>query len=522
MMYPRSKPAYECSCHPSHHRPALRLHAEMLAVRGTHSEGQPDHPSTLKTTIIDKTPAIPAPLAAVTPDEQQEKATHAAAPSDPPIAALFEAVRSVDGFPPGLRGLNNMGNTCFMNSVLQALLHAPLLRSHYLLHRHYRHACDVTAGGGYCVSCEMDDVFSAAHNGDRAPYSPSAFLHAWWMLAGSMLGRYQQQDAHEFFLFILEMLTAAGPRAPDSIASKVFSGTLRSDVVCGCCGHTSTTIDPFTNLSLDVPPPQTILPPPIVPRPTTLHGNGKAANGAGPAAKAAAKAAAAAAKKASAKGGRLVGAALSSHLARMKRESGGSGDPSHHTDPSISDPGLEDSLSHEPGGSGSGHTPRRSPPLPYSGSRVPAEGGLAPDPTLVTETSHLEAASVAGHSSGEGAGVLDEAARDTLSSPQRLPELHVEIGPGGGTAQHAQHASVAAAALTSPAAVLQQYPQLAGYYKWPGASLLGCLRRFVREETLGDNERWRCEQCASDGAHAVKQLSLQDLPPFAGAACQEV
>ena len=40
----------------------------------------------------------------------------------------------------------------------QALLHAPLLRNHYLLSRHPRLGCAVSADGGHCVNCELVGV----------------------------------------------------------------------------------------------------------------------------------------------------------------------------------------------------------------------------------------------------------------------------------------------------------------------------------------------------------------------------
>jgi Ubiquitin carboxyl-terminal hydrolase len=68
------------------------------------------------------------------------------------------------------------------------------------------------------AACAQDAVFSAAYSGERAPYSPTSFLHSWWRHAENHLAGYQQNDAHEFYLYTLSGLghsMVAPPPADD-------------------------------------------------------------------------------------------------------------------------------------------------------------------------------------------------------------------------------------------------------------------------------------------------------------------
>uniref|UniRef100_A0A8C4Q309 Ubiquitin carboxyl-terminal hydrolase n=1 Tax=Eptatretus burgeri TaxID=7764 RepID=A0A8C4Q309_EPTBU len=152
----------------------------------------------------------------------------------------------------GLRGLVNLGNTCFMNCIVQALTHTPLLRDFFLSDRH---RCAMESPDS-CLVCEMSRLFQEFYSGFRSPHIPYRLLHLVWTHARHLAG-YEQQDAHEF-LIAGETRDDNGkkgthPNHCNCIIDQIFTGGLQSDVTCQVCNGVSTTIDPFWDISLDLP-----------------------------------------------------------------------------------------------------------------------------------------------------------------------------------------------------------------------------------------------------------------------------
>lgn len=158
----------------------------------------------------------------------------------------------------GLRGLYNMGQTCFMSVILQSLIHNPFVRSFYLAEGHKSNECEREA----CTSCALDDIFTDFHSTEKHEgYGAVAMLQGSWRGGGSLAG-YSQQDAHEYLGFVLNSLHAANTDSDEEsqkdgkdctcVVHQTFGGLLRSTVTCSKCKNVTTAVDPFMDLSLDI------------------------------------------------------------------------------------------------------------------------------------------------------------------------------------------------------------------------------------------------------------------------------
>ncbi|KAF7299258.1 Ubiquitin carboxyl-terminal hydrolase [Mycena indigotica] len=152
----------------------------------------------------------------------------------------------------GRRGLLNLGQTCFMNVVLQCFVHNPMLRNYFLSDKHNNRKCKTEED---CTCCEMDKLFSEVFSGESAPFGPVTFLATTWRKSLELSG-YAQHDAHEFFISTLNNIhsTSVGSTnvTCNCVVHSTFQGLLQSEVVCERCHNVTTTVDPMLDISLEL------------------------------------------------------------------------------------------------------------------------------------------------------------------------------------------------------------------------------------------------------------------------------
>uniref|UniRef100_A0A1S4GVC6 Ubiquitin carboxyl-terminal hydrolase 36 n=1 Tax=Anopheles gambiae TaxID=7165 RepID=A0A1S4GVC6_ANOGA len=159
-------------------------------------------------------------------------------------------------------GMMNMGNTCYLNSTLQALFHVPAIANWLLSDEPHRAKCDDGGSGGSCIICAMAKTLLESQSNQTAfrPY----LVYSKLRLVCKHLVPGRQEDAHEFLRYLVEAMEKSyigrtkNSKELDQYSkettplNQILGGYLRSEVKCLSCQHVSTTFQHFEDLLLDI------------------------------------------------------------------------------------------------------------------------------------------------------------------------------------------------------------------------------------------------------------------------------
>ena len=181
----------------------------------------------------------------------------------------------------GLKGIRNIGNTCYMNTAIQCLSNCLELRNYFLFGDPHK---DINVNNvlgykglvAYGFECLIKQLWIDSENFLEIPKFKKAMG-----LCNDRFSGMNQQDTHEFVTFLIDSLHEDLNRVknkiyivkeerdmPDEVKSKIewnnflrrnqsllvdlFYGLFKSSVICQECKKTSIDFNTFSSLSVNL------------------------------------------------------------------------------------------------------------------------------------------------------------------------------------------------------------------------------------------------------------------------------
>lgn len=145
-----------------------------------------------------------------------------------------------------------MGNTCFLNSVIQCLTYCPSFAQACLLREH---SSQCRKPSNSCIACVMEShivQYLSPESRSNGSVKPIGVLTNIKRISKTIaIGR--QEDAHEFLRFLIDSMLYPKKNGHDtSVAAKYFKGCVVSTITCSSCQKRSDKVDMMLDVSLDI------------------------------------------------------------------------------------------------------------------------------------------------------------------------------------------------------------------------------------------------------------------------------